>query len=58
MKFLQRLAHQKIWLNPIEKPKLSQNLMVFDWDDTLFPTTHLHPVDETEYNYLLEKYAN
>ena len=31
---------------------------MFDWDDTLFPTTHLHPVDETEYGVLLSKYGS
>jgi hypothetical protein len=58
MKYLQRLAHQKIWLPPVQQPKLSQNLIVFDWDDTLFPTTHLHPVDESEYALLIQKHAN
>lgn len=49
IKFMQRLAQDRVWLSPLQKPKSSQNLVVFDWDDTLFPTTHLHPVDENEY---------
>lgn len=58
MRYLQRLAHEKVWLNQLQKPKQSQNLIVFDWDDTLFPTTHLHPVDEKEYTILIEKYQH
>lgn len=57
MKYLQKLAKEQIWLPPIKQPKNSQNLVVLDWDDTLFPTSHLNPVDENLYDFLLEKYS-
>jgi hypothetical protein len=31
-------------------------LIILDWDDTLFPTSHLNPVDESQYDHLAEKY--
>lgn len=41
----------------MKQPKSSQNLVIFDWDDTLFPTTYLNPVDDTQYEMLREKFA-
>ena len=37
-----------MWLPPLRQPKPSQNLVIFDWDDTLFPTSHLNPLGEKE----------
>ena len=56
MKYLQKLTKEQIWLPPMKQPKPSQNIIIFDWDDTLFPTTHLNPVDETMYDHLYERY--
>lgn len=30
--------------------------MIFDWDDTLFPTSYLNPVDDTQYEALRERF--
>ena len=46
---LTRLSYEKIWLQPAEKPKQSQTAIIFDWDDTILPTSILIP-----YKYLLD----
>ena len=45
---LSRLSYDKIWLRPQDKPKQSQTAIIFDWDDTILPTSILTP-----YEYLL-----
>ena len=45
---LSKLSHEKIWLRPQDKPKQSQTAIIFDWDDTILPTSILTP-----YEYLL-----
>lgn len=57
MRYLSKLSKEQVWLPPLKQPKASQNLVIFDWDDTLFPTTHLNPVDETLYMLLCQKYG-
>lgn len=56
LRYLSKLAKEQIWLPPMKQPKQSQNLVILDWDDTLFPTSHLNPVDESQYEFLIEKY--
>lgn len=41
----------------MKQPKSSQNLVIFDWDDTLFPTTYLNPVDDNMYEILRDRFA-
>lgn len=45
---LSKLSYEKIWLRPQDKPKQSQTAIIFDWDDTILPTSILTP-----YEYLL-----
>ena len=40
---LSKLTYEKIWLTPETKPKTHQTVIIFDWDDTLLPTTFLIP---------------
>ncbi|CDW82973.1 adp-ribosylation factor gtpase- [Stylonychia lemnae] len=56
LKYLSKLAKEQVWLPPMKQPKQNQNLVILDWDDTIFPTSHLNPVDESQYDFLLEKY--
>ena len=42
-KFLQKLAQERIWMLPNEKPKSHQSCIIFDWDDTLICTSFLNP---------------
>ena len=56
MKYLRRLTKEGIWLPPMKQPKSSQNLVIFDWDDTLFPTTYLNPVDDSQYEALRDRF--
>ena len=57
MNYLRRLTREQIWLAPMKQPKSSQNLVIFDWDDTLFPTSYLNPVDDNQYEGLRDKFA-
>ena len=41
--FLSKLTYQKIWLTPLEKPKLHETAIIFDWDDTLLCTSFISP---------------
>ena len=41
--FLSKLTYQKIWLTPIDKPKLHETAIIFDWDDTLLCTSFINP---------------
>ena len=38
-----KLTTSKVWLTPAEKPKATQTCMIYDWDDTILPTTFLNP---------------
>ena len=40
---LNKLSQEKIWLQPETKPRTHQTCIIFDWDDTLLPTTFLIP---------------
>lgn len=44
-KYLSKLTVEKVWLTPALKPKSHQSVIIFDWDDTLLPTTYLTPKD-------------
>jgi hypothetical protein len=41
--FLSKLTYQKIWLTPLEKPKMHETVIIFDWDDTLLCTSFINP---------------
>ena len=41
--FLSKLTYQKIWLTPLDKPKLHETAIIFDWDDTLLCTSFISP---------------
>ena len=40
--YISKLISMKVW-NPGMKPKYHNSLIIFDWDDTLLPTTFLTP---------------
>ena len=49
---LSRLTYEKIWLTPETKPKTHQTIIIFDWDDTLIPTSFLIPYQQLIYQPL------
>jgi hypothetical protein len=49
---LSKLTYEKIWLTPELKPKTHQTVIIFDWDDTLLPTTYLIPFQQLIYQPL------
>ena len=40
---LSKLAYQKVWVGPSQKPKTHQTCIIFDWDDTILCTSFLTP---------------
>lgn len=49
---MSKLTYEKIWLTPELKPKTHQTIIIFDWDDTLIPTTFLLPYQNLIYQPL------
>jgi hypothetical protein len=49
---LSKLTYEKIWLTPESKPKTHQTIIIFDWDDTLIPTSFLIPYQSLIYQPL------
>ena len=39
--YLANLTYKKVWLRPTDKPTTHQTCIIFDWDDTIIPTTSL-----------------
>mmetsp|Transcript_126493 Transcript_126493/g.232094 ORF Transcript_126493/g.232094 Transcript_126493/m.232094 type:complete len:498 (+) Transcript_126493:57-1550(+) len=44
MKYLQKLSKERVWLQKAQRPASHQTIIIFDWDDTLFPTTEFFDV--------------
>jgi hypothetical protein len=45
MKFLQKLSYEGVWLPRPQRPPSHQTLIIFDWDDTLVPTTFMNKME-------------
>ena len=41
--YLSKLAYQKVWLTPMQKPKTHETAIIFDWDDTILCTSFINP---------------
>ena len=50
--YISKLISMKVW-NPGMKPKYHNSLIIFDWDDTLLPTTFLTPKGTFFFFFLL-----
>lgn len=46
---LSKLSREGVWLPPQMKPKKAQSIIIFDWDDTLIPTSFLIPYQSLIY---------
>ena len=40
---MSKLTYQKVWLTALDKPKLHETAIIFDWDDTLLCTSFINP---------------
>lgn len=41
--FLSKLTYQKVWLSPIQQPRMHETAIIFDWDDTILCTSFINP---------------
>lgn len=41
--YMSKLTYQKVWLTPLQQPKLHETAIIFDWDDTLLCTSYINP---------------
>lgn len=57
-KFLSKLAYQKVWEPNQQHEKRRVNITIFDWDDTLFPTSSFTPRSESHMVKLVQQYCN
>ena len=55
--YFSKLIYKNIW-SPGEKSKFNNNLSIFDWDDTLFPTSFLVQEDIINDENLPEEYID
>lgn len=39
--FLRKLSYEKVWVPQAQRPPQHQTVVIFDWDDTLLPTSFL-----------------
>merc|ERR1719171_1215296 len=46
--FLRKLSYQKVWVPQAQRPPQHQTVVIFDWDDTLLPTSYLHVHGESQ----------
>jgi len=45
-KFLQKLAHNNVWVQQAHRPPKHQSVIIFDWDDTLLCTSYLNKMGD------------
>jgi len=45
-KFLQKLAHNNVWVQQAHRPPKHQSVIIFDWDDTLLCTSYLNKLGD------------
>ncbi len=55
-RYLEKLTYHRVWLSPLQQVKSHQNLIIFDWDDTLLCTGMLNPNDEHQMEGILAKF--
>jgi len=46
---MSKLTQDKIYIAQENRPKMSQTVIIFDWDDTLLPTSYLIPYQQLIY---------
>jgi hypothetical protein len=53
-RYLQKLAYSQVWVPAAHRPPKHQTVIIFDWDDTLIPTTWLHRYEHKQWSPSIE----
>jgi len=56
LQYLQRLSSQKVWVPRDQRPPKHQTVVIFDWDDTLLPTSFLNMRQDTPISPVVERH--
>eukprot|EP00929_Paragymnodinium_shiwhaense_P116801 TRINITY_DN8673_c0_g1_i1.p2 TRINITY_DN8673_c0_g1~~TRINITY_DN8673_c0_g1_i1.p2 ORF type:complete len:350 (+),score=107.55 TRINITY_DN8673_c0_g1_i1:59-1108(+) len=56
MQYLRKISHQNVWVPREKRPPQHQTVVIFDWDDTLLPTSFLNLRSDQQLTQLVSRH--